>query len=105
MEVNKLFSKFNGRAKDENISETVIQAIKRHSFLAVQNIKKSYTVDPRVAEFLNFKKENESSFIFIDKSPSICYITKNDYDLKLSTLTTKIRKNPKFQNRTRIYFL
>ena len=74
--MNKLFSDFNDRAKAENISETAIQAIKCHSFLAVQNIKNSYTVDARVAEFLNFKKENDSLFIFIDKSPNICYITK-----------------------------
>jgi hypothetical protein len=82
LEINDLFSKFNDRVKAEKIPETTIQAIICHSFFAVENIKTSYTVDPRVEKFLDFKKKNESLFIFIDKTPYICYIRKKDYDLK-----------------------
>ena len=40
----------------------------------------------RVKAFLDFKKLNDSLFIFVDKSPKLCYITKTDYDDKLADL-------------------
>ena len=86
IEINDLFEKFLKQADFENISETEIQAVKCHSFIAVQNIKNSYTVDPRVKEFLDFKKLNKSLFLFVDKSPNLCYITMKEYDKKLGDL-------------------
>ena len=49
-------------------------------------------MDHRVKRFLEFKKLNESLFLFVDRSPKSCYITKADYDAKLGNLF----KNEKF---------
>ena len=35
---------------------------------------------------MEFKKLNDSLFLFVDKSPKLCYITKTDYDAKLRDL-------------------
>ena len=86
LEINDLFEKYQARAKADNISDKEIQEIKCHSFITFQNIKNSFTVDPRVKAFLDFKKINDSLFIFVDKSPKLCYITKKDYDKKLADL-------------------
>ena len=97
LEVNDVFDKFKTQAKSENISDTDIHAFKCHSFIAVQNIQNSYTVDPRVKKFLDFKKLNDSLFIFVDKSPNLCYITNVEYDKKLADLFVN-KKFEKIEN-------
>ena len=56
-------------------------------------------MDVRVKDFLSLKKLNESLFISIDKSPNICYISKKDYDKKLSDIfdTENFEKLPNFK--------
>jgi hypothetical protein len=90
--MNDLFENYRKHAEIQKLSDIEIQEMKCHSFIAFQNIKNSFTMDHRVKSFLEFKKLNESLFLFVDKSPKLCYITKADYDAKLGNLF----KNEKF---------
>ena len=78
--------KFKQYAKKEIISETKIHAVRCLYFLSVENLKNSFTVNQKVREFLEFEKLNDSIFIFIDKSPNLCYRTNADYEKKLGEL-------------------
>ena len=63
-----------------------IHSVKSSTFLASENVNKCSTTDSRVKPFLDFKKLNESLFIYCDKSPNIAYITETDYKSKLNDL-------------------
>ena len=81
--------KFNPKCQislKANVSEMDIESVKCSTFFASENVNKCSTTDSRVKPFLDFKKLNESLFIYCDKSPNIAYITESDYKLKIFEL-------------------
>ena len=84
IEVDKLFSRFENVARQNDISELLIARIKGHSNLSALDIQACKTNDPRVIELKRFLNNNpENLLLRVDKSPDLIYVRKSDYFEKI----------------------
>ena len=66
IEVDKLFSRFENVARQNDISELLIARIKGHSNLSALDIQACKTNDPRVIELKRFLNNNPSTNVIIN---------------------------------------